>query len=66
MKPSQPNEEKLPEKNELFYEKLLLFAMQSSILEGMNEAPMARAFDLSIIFYCPPHSPIFARRPQND
>jgi hypothetical protein len=36
MKPIKPNEEKLPEKNELFYEKILLFAVQAGILEGMD------------------------------
>lgn len=33
MKPIKPNEEKLPEKNEWFSEKILLFAAQASILE---------------------------------
>jgi hypothetical protein len=32
----KPNEEKLLEKNELFYEKILLFAVQAGILEGTD------------------------------
>ncbi len=32
MKPLESNEEKLSEKNELFYEKILLFAIRSGIL----------------------------------
>ncbi len=43
MKPLESNEEKLSEKNELFYEKILLFAVQSSILEGMDGASIASA-----------------------
>jgi len=36
MEPMKRNEEKLPEKNELFYEKILLFAVQAGILEGTD------------------------------
>jgi hypothetical protein len=41
MKPLKPNKEKLPEKNEWFSEKILLFAVQSSILERMDGASIA-------------------------
>jgi hypothetical protein len=43
MKPLKSNEEKLLEKNELFYEKILLFAVQSSILERVDGASIASA-----------------------
>jgi hypothetical protein len=47
MKPLTSNEEKLPEKNEWFSEKILLFAVQSSILEGMDGASIVSSRESS-------------------